>query len=135
MVTISAVTLWVQDHSCSKPGEKGSGLPADDSIARRVANDLSSGDFINPNTMAPDTFVYNPAGKRDPFKQFDFSARPQNPNAGTPLERYSLGQLRLTAVIIDPKTCAPTALVEDSMGKGYPIKIGAKIGTPRDSKA
>ena len=78
--------------------------------------------------MAPDTFVYNPAGKRDPFKQFDFSARPQNPNAGTPLERYSLGQLRLTAVIIDPKTGAPTALVEDSTGKGYPIKIGAKIG-------
>jgi len=85
-------------------------------------------DFVNPNTMAPDTFVYDSSGKRDPFKQFDFSARPQRSGASTPLERYSIGQLRLTAVIVDPKTGVSTAFVEDAAGKGYPIKLGAKIG-------
>ena len=85
-------------------------------------------EFVNPNTMAPDTFVYDTTGKRDPFRQFDFSARPQRSGASTPLERYSLGQLRLTAVIVDPKTNISTAFVEDAAGKGYPIKMGAKIG-------
>ncbi|MCC6954755.1 MAG: pilus assembly protein PilP [Deltaproteobacteria bacterium] len=111
-------------------------LPAPSTQTASLAGGTASGsaptgelvDFVNPNTMAADTFVYDSTGKRDPFKQFDFSARPQRAGASTPLERYSLGQLRLTAVIVDPKTNISTAFVEDAAGKGYPMKMGAKIG-------
>jgi Tfp pilus assembly protein PilP len=85
------------------------------------------GEFVNPNLMQPDTFIYDPAGKRDPYKPFDFSAKASDNAFLTPLERYSLGQLRLTAVIMDAKGGA-TAFVEDAAGKGYPVRAGAKIG-------
>ena len=99
----------------TKPGATPTGAPT-----------LEPTEFVNPNTMAPDTFVYDPSGRRDPFKAFDFSSRPHNASGATPLERYSLGQLRLTAVIMDKD--GGTAFVEDAAGKGYPIRIGAKIG-------
>jgi Tfp pilus assembly protein PilP len=84
-------------------------------------------DFVNPNLMPKETFVYDANGKRDPFVPFDFSARPINPGASTPLERFSLGQLRVTAVLNDPVS-GPSALVEDMSGKGYTVKIGTKMG-------
>jgi Tfp pilus assembly protein PilP len=70
-------------------------------------------------------FVYDPTGKRDPFMPFDFA--PKNTNdTGTPLERYSLGQLRLTAVLNGGDE--PAALVEDATGKGFTVRKGTKIG-------
>jgi Tfp pilus assembly protein PilP len=83
--------------------------------------------FVNPNEIVEDTFRYDPTGKRDPFQPFDFSARPKNPNASTPLEQYDLGQLRLTAVLAD-QIKGPTGIIEDQVGKGFNVKIGTRIG-------
>jgi type IV pilus assembly protein PilP len=49
----------------------------------------------------------------------------------SPLERYEIGQLKLVGVIWDIKN--PTALVEDSTGLGYTVKVGTAIG-PNDGK-
>ncbi|MBL7661845.1 pilus assembly protein PilP [bacterium] len=88
--------------------------------------DLSKVEFINPNTMELEDFVYDPTGKRDPFEPFDFSRR-LDEEGKTPLERYELGQLRLTAVLGDTGG-SPRAIVEDESGRGYTVGTGAKIG-------
>jgi len=88
---------------------------------------LEKAAFVNPNDIVEDTFRYDPTGKRDPFQPFDFSARPKNPNASTPLEQYDLGQLRLTAVLADQARGA-TGIIEDQIGKGFNVKIGTRIG-------
>lgn len=68
--------------------------------------------------------LYDPTGKRDPFKPFDFSPTP--PAGATALERYDLGQLKLTAVLGGMDE--PTAVVENSVGKGFTVRRGTKIG-------
>jgi Tfp pilus assembly protein PilP len=98
-----------QEETLCKPGEEG------------------CSDFINPNDLPLEVARYDPTGKRDPFKPFDFSARPVNPGAATPLEQYDLSQLRLTAVITDPSR-GSTALIQDQAGKGFNVRIGTRLG-------
>jgi len=68
---------------------------------------------------------YDPLGKRDPFRP-PRSGTPGLSEARTPLQRYELGQLRLVAVIYE--TGDPRAVVEDSQGLGYIVKVGTAIG-------
>ena len=66
---------------------------------------------------------------RDPFRPFTVTARTNiRPRDNlSPLERYELGQLKLVGVVWDVKS--PTALVEDSSGLGYTVRLGTPIGT------
>lgn len=72
-------------------------------------------------------YVYNPEGKRDPFFPIGFVATEEIDEDKPPLERVSLGQLKVTAVIEDSKG-QPVALVEDGSGTGYTIKVGTRVG-------
>jgi type IV pilus assembly protein PilP len=74
-----------------------------------------------------DNYRYDPTGKPDPFRSFVkvFLTRQQESPA-TPLERFDLSQLRVTAVIWG--TDKPRALVNDPSGKGYIIGVGSPIG-------
>ena len=78
---------------------------------------------------------YNPRGKIDPFeplvrekptlakkKKKQIKREPK-----TPLERISLSQLRLTAIVL--ASSGNRALVEENTGKGYVVKQGTYIGT------
>ncbi len=73
---------------------------------------------------------YSPEGRRDPFKPFIVQARMEEEEEErepkTPLERYSLSQLKLVAILwgID----GAVAMVEDPEGKGYSIRVGTPIG-------
>jgi type IV pilus assembly protein PilP len=79
---------------------------------------------------AQEGYVYNPIGKRDPFRSFlgtggdggdggDDSPR-------TPLQRYELDEYRLVGIIwgVD----RPRALVEDPNRVGHVMEIGTYIG-------
>lgn len=91
----------------------------------------SPGDgFFNPNTFIEFDFVYDPTGKRDPFLQFDLTPKIALIGELSPLQRFSLGQLKLTAVLMD-KAAEPKAIVEDSNGKGYTVVPGTLIGNSR----
>ena len=70
--------------------------------------------------------VYDPAGRRDPFRPPRANQTNLAGEARTPLQRYDLGQLRLVAVIYDAS--APRAVVEDDAGLGYIVKVGTPIG-------
>ncbi len=69
-----------------------------------------------------------PTGRRDPFRPFNLTVRSSVKRREnlSPLERYELGQLKLVGVILDSKE--PRAMVEDSSGLGYVVKVGTPIG-------
>lgn len=79
---------------------------------------------------------YDSTGRVDPFEPL-FKEQTSDSAAAskgkrekrapqTPLERVSLSQLKLTAIIRAPS--GNSALVEDTTGKGYVIKKGTYIG-------
>jgi len=71
---------------------------------------------------------YSSAGRRDPFQPLTLRAKAtRRPRASlSPLERYELGQLKLVGVVSDAKE--PRAMIEDSAGLGYIVKVGMLIG-------
>lgn len=80
--------------------------------------------------------LYSRKGKIDPFAPFVQGQEPkqgekaekklQRRKPQTPLERVSLGQLRLTAIMETPEQ--KLAMVEEASGKGYVVKKGTYIG-------
>jgi len=64
--------------------------------------------------------------RRDPFRPPRSVSEDADGNMKSPLERYELGQLRLTAVIYGGSE--PRAVVEDDSGLGYIVKVGTRIG-------
>ena len=105
----------------------GSETSRSGTVVASLAGESIKLDFVNPNLMETEEFVYDPNGKRDPFLPFDLS--PKVPRTGnlTPLERYSLGQLRVTAIILDMAK-ERVAFVENAAGRGFAIREGTKIG-------
>jgi len=80
------------------------------------------------------TDLFNPQGKLDPFEPL-FQAKPialaakkkkRRSAPPTPLEKVSLEQLQLVAIIRTPDE--NKALVEEATGKGYIVKKGTYIG-------
>jgi Tfp pilus assembly protein PilP len=72
------------------------------------------------------SYVYDASGKRDPFRPFNFAPKVTEANGKTPLEKYSIGQLKLTAILGAGDDAS--AMVENAVGKGFTIKKGMKIG-------
>ncbi|MGH7770191.1 MAG: pilus assembly protein PilP [Candidatus Binatia bacterium] len=76
---------------------------------------------------------YSSAGKRDPFQALPLKTQTKRRSREnlSPLERYDLGALKLVGIVWDTKD--PRAMVEDSAGLGYVVRIGTPIG-PNDGK-
>jgi len=103
------------------PGAKAPGKAAADSLA-----------LPEKKPAPPESPRYSPAGKRDPFQPLALrptkAARPtRDPRTLSPLERYDLSQLKLVAIIWNIKE--PRAMVEDSGGLGFIVKVGSAIGS------
>ena len=68
---------------------------------------------------------------RDPFRPMTLRAKVDNSARKrenlSPLERLELSQLKLVGIVWDAKD--PRAMVEDSGGLGYVIKVGTPIGS------
>jgi len=77
---------------------------------------------------AQEGYVYNPIGKRDPYRSFlaagERGVEDETPR--TPLQRYEIDEYRLVGIIwgID----RPRALVEDPDDVGHVMEIGTYIG-------
>ncbi|RLA86006.1 MAG: hypothetical protein DRG31_01480 [Deltaproteobacteria bacterium] len=73
-------------------------------------------------------FIYGAEGLRDPFKPFLRKEEPVKPKgvAVSPLQQYELSQLKLVAIIVGDDH--NRAMVEDSEGKGYIIRVGDYVG-------
>jgi type IV pilus assembly protein PilP len=81
-------------------------------------------------SQAPAPAVKMDESQRDPFRPMtlrgktDVARKRENLS---PLERLELSQLKLVGIVWDTKD--PRAMVEDSGGLGYVVKVGTPIGT------
>lgn len=71
-------------------------------------------------------YRYDPTGKPDPFRSFVKLQDELEEGVTTPLERFDLTQLEVTAIIWG--TERPRALIRDPAGKGYIVSPGTPIG-------
>lgn len=106
---------------------KGSSAVGDGAIPESLTE--AQIDEIIASLDAPDPaadYVYDPTDRRDPFKPFDFSVKVSVDTSVPPLQRFSLGQLKVSAILLGGDD--PSAMVETEEGMGYPVKKGTKIG-------
>lgn len=77
---------------------------------------------------APPEYVYDPAGRRDPFVPLleVKKAIPENDGPVTPLQTFEIGQLRLAGVVVGH--AAPAAMIMVPGGKSYILKKGDRVG-------
>jgi type IV pilus assembly protein PilP len=80
---------------------------------------------------APATpYVYNPIGKRDPFRSPEAEPAAQAGLASTactePLCRFDIDQLTLVAVVSGDAN--PLAMVQDPLGRGYFVRRNSRVG-------
>ena len=68
-------------------------------------------------------------GSRDPFRPMTLRTKVVSRNREnlSPLERLDLGQLKIVGIVWDIKE--PRAMVEDTAGLGYTVKVGTPIGS------
>jgi type IV pilus assembly protein PilP len=74
-------------------------------------------------------FHYDPAGKRDPFRSFEWEQLKLELGDGStrgPLEQFDVSQLSLIGVVWNAKNAR--ALIQDPSGMSYIVAEGAKIG-------
>jgi type IV pilus assembly protein PilP len=72
-------------------------------------------------------YVYDPIGKRDPFRSFILDRLKEFESASKgPLEQFDLSQLSLNGIVWD--TNRQRALILDPSGQGYIIEKGDAIG-------
>jgi type IV pilus assembly protein PilP len=85
---------------------------------------------VAPAAAAPEAaleYRYDPAGKPDPFRSYIKELnRLKHVSAATPLERFDLSQISVSAVIWGNKR--PRALIHDPSGKGYIVSVGTPVG-------
>ena len=105
--------------------------PAPVQVAKPAAAPEPMIDPISGVAQIDTGFVYDPTGKRDPFRSFVWD-RPDKmatvPEAG-PLGEFDLSQLEVVAVVW--RTGNARALVEDPSGESYIVGAGAAIGKNR----
>jgi len=106
----------------------GSGEPPS-ATAAPVAKDTVAKEpsALDKAISAQDAYVYNPIGKRDPFRSFLASGERQSDDVPvTPLQRYEIDQYTLVGIIwgVD----RPRALVQDPEGVGHVMEVGTYIG-------
>jgi|GEM_PF-313316 len=79
-------------------------------------------------------YIFQPEGLLDPFRPIEgasqvrrVEAAPEQEEPLTPLQKMELSQVKLVAVVLAGE--GTSALVEDSTGLGYIVKVGTPIGT------
>jgi len=101
-------------------------------VKKNKAKVAAKKQVLQPKQSEPEKaepkYVYEPAGRRDPFLPLMKTRRPVS-NSGlplTPLQKFDLGQFRLIGVIVGRNE--PMAMVMVPGGKAYVLKRGIKIG-------
>lgn len=93
-------------------------------------NTAPSGAAMSPGTAQPEAskFVYNPVGRRDPFRSLLEIRKPvaERREPQTPLEQFDLSQIRMVGAIIGMDR--PRAMVNAPDGKSYIVTIGTRMG-------
>ena len=128
ILIVAFLTLGLVGSGCSDSGSRrATPAPAKAKKAEKKHRQIQKVALpvLDPN------YRYDPKGKPDPFRSFvkTFLTRKKVESATTPLERFDLSQLRVTAIVWGNDL--PKALIEDPSGKGYIVGSGTAIGKNR----
>jgi type IV pilus assembly protein PilP len=120
-ILLAAALLWAACASQPAAAPKKAAAPAAQAV--KPTEDEAP---AQPSTM----YVYSPVGKRDPFQNV-FGATQSAPvrvegRKPTPLQRWSLDQLRLSLTVTG--TSSPMAMLEDPENRGWPVRLGDFVG-------
>lgn len=120
------------------PGKTVGDVAAGEDIAMVALVPEAGAPALSPNrpvdSLMDKEYIYDPTGKRDPFRPFNLKVEKKSevpPEELTPLQRYNLSQLKLTAIIFDSERGTGIAMVEAPDKKGYNIIVGSEIGGGR----
>ncbi len=100
-------------------------------MAQDVADTIA---VVEPPVSNPDSFVYSPQGRRDPFEPLitkepivaDIAKKVRPESIKGPLEKFELKQFRLLAIMV--VRGIPHAMVKAPDGKSYTVKVDDYIG-------
>lgn len=101
--------------------------PANPAVEKITGQEIIS----TPTLSLPqDDFVYDPNGKRDPFRPF-FKKRvkievPTSDDQLEPLQRFALAQLKVVAIIWEVKN--PRAIIRDPNGGTHMVAKSSRVG-------
>ncbi len=108
----------------------GSSSSAPPTTAPRTATAAKPPGPAEAPTPAAPAYVYNPVGKRDPFRSPEVEPATQaalaNVACTEPLCRFDIDQLTLVAVVSGDAN--PLAMVQDPAGRGYFIRRNTRVG-------
>lgn len=114
------------DAASAAPAAPAAGEPAAGEKAAEPKKEVPA-DPLDAAIASQEGYVYNPIGKRDPFRSFLAQANAEaDDSPRTPLQRFDLDQYQLVGVVygID----RPRALVQDPERVGHVVEIGTYIG-------
>ena len=96
--------------------------------AETPSNKRAEGDSLTlpKKTTRSERPYYSSGTKRDPFAPMPSRSPQPKKKPLSPLEQFELGQLKLVGIVWSARD--PRAMVEDSNGLGYTIKVGTPIG-------
>lgn len=131
--TVNTAPQPRSEPSRDRPGAIPAAASKDSDKTKPATEEKPSSNKAKPASKKGQPPAYNPEGKTDPFKPL-FQEKPELPRKKklkrrtprTPLEKLSLSQLKLTAIILAPS--GNRALVQEASGKGYVIRNGTYIG-------
>jgi type IV pilus assembly protein PilP len=126
--SIGKTLQGLKDAAKDKLRETLGGKPKVDSKVESKAERVD----LNVPPKAPQSAAPVPAlkeGVRDPFRPMTLRTKVDSRRREnlSPLERLDLAQLKVVGIIWDIKE--PRAMVEDSAGLGYVVKVGTPIGS------
>ena len=77
-------------------------------------------------TVEKKEYVYDPTGKRDPFRSAILGESLRGKETLPPLQRREISELKLIGIVWDKG--GYNAMLETPDGKGYTIKVGTLVG-------
>jgi type IV pilus assembly protein PilP len=125
--------------SSEKAGGDGSAAAGEDVAMVALVPEAGAPNMLNSkpiNSLMDKEYIYDPTGKRDPFRPFNLKVEKKAEvpvEELTPLQRYNLSQLTLTAIIYDPEKETGIAMVVTPApdNKGYNVTVGSEVGGGR----
>jgi len=114
--------------------KKAAKAKLDAALGNKKSGRIETGSFTfpTPKPEEPEGSRYSSAGKRDPFRPLGLGKSvakiPPQCREGnlSPLQEVTISQLKLVGIIWN--IGEPRAMVEDTAGLGYVIKLGTPIG-------
>ncbi|MEK6681688.1 MAG: pilus assembly protein PilP [Nitrospirota bacterium] len=127
-----AVKAETKDAGKAVLGEKkpqAPPVPVKDETKKEAAKDVQKDkkDKIEEKAEQKETeYVYDPTGKRDPFRSAILGESLRGKEILPPLQRREISELKLIGIVWDKG--GYSAMLETPDAKGYTIKVGTLIG-------